>query len=189
MSMPVHCHCLLLTCLLGLVSGALADIPADGRYVLKPGDIVAITVWKEPDLTREVMVAPDGYIAFPLAGTLQVEGLDVTELETSIRDRLSDYISEPEVNVAIKQVNGSRVYVIGKVNRPGMFLLDGEMDVMQALTLAGGTTPFADVDDIRILRRNGSGQEAHAFRYNDVARGRALEQNILLQSGDTVVVP
>ena len=106
-------------------------------------------------------------------------------LEQRIRKLEPDAV----VTVVVKTASGNRVYVIGKVNRPGEFPLIGPIDVMQALSLAGGATPFADTNGIRILRRDGKRQSSIAFRYNDVERGRKLEQNILLQSGDTVVVP
>ena len=160
---------------------------AEDRYQLKPGDLLDVTVWKEPELTREVLIAPDGFLTFPLAGTVRASGLNVSELEEELRSKLSTFITEPQVTASIRATNGSRVFIIGKVNRPGMYMLDGPMDVMQALSLAGGTTPFADLDDIRILRRE-SEQVALPFRYNQVAKGSKLNQNVLLRSGDTVVV-
>ena len=179
------CHVGFLALLLITVGAAHSD----ERYRLKPGDVLDVTVWKEPDLTREVLIAPDGFLTFPLAGTVQASGLNVSELEEKLRTELSTFITEPQVTASIRSTNGSRVFVIGKVNRPGMYLLDGPMDVMQALSLAGGTTPFADLDDVRILRREpGNEQTALPFRYNQVAKGSRLNQNVLLQSGDTVVV-
>jgi polysaccharide export outer membrane protein len=113
----------------------------------------------------------------------------MAELTSMLETRIHKFIPDAVVTVAVKTAGGNRVYVIGKVNRPGDFPLTGPIDVMQALSLAGGATPFADTNDIRILRRDGDHESSIHFRYNDIARGRRLDQNILLQNGDTVVVP
>ena len=158
-------------------------------YRLQPGDIVTVSVWKEQDLQREVLVRPDGALSFPLAGEINVDGRTVEELRVALVERLAKYVPEPVVTVAVKAIGGNRVYVIGKVTRPGEYPFSSPVDVMQALSLAGGATPFAQVNDIVILRRDNAGQRAMPFRYGDVERGKNLAQNFLLQSGDTVVVP
>jgi len=170
-------------------TGAGLDATDKDRYRLQPGDAIQVTVWKETDLTNEVLVRPDGGISFALAGELQAAGHTVAELTAMLEKRIRRFEPDAVVTVTMKAVTGNRVYVIGKVAKPGDFLLSRPLDVMQALSLAGGATPFADTNDIRILRRDGTRQSSIAFRYNDVERGRRLEQNILLQSGDTVVVP
>jgi polysaccharide export outer membrane protein len=162
---------------------------AEPGYLVQPGDVLQIAVWKETDLTADVLVRPDGGISFPLAGELPAAGHTVAELTAMLETRIRKLEPDAVVTVVVKAATGNRVYVIGKVNRPGDFPLTGSMDVMQALSLAGGATPFADTNGIRILRRDGKGQSSIAFRYGDVEHGRKLEQNILLQSGDTVVVP
>jgi polysaccharide export outer membrane protein len=169
-----------------------ADLPSPALpegYLLRPGDILQVSVWKETDLQGEVLIRPDGGMSFALAGELQAAGHTVAELTSMLQTRIRKYIPDAVVTVAVKTVAGNRVYVIGKVNRPGDFPLAGPIDVMQALTLAGGATPFANTNGIRILRRNGDHQTSIAFHYNDIAHGRKLDQNILLQNGDTVVVP
>ncbi len=158
-------------------------------YKLRPGDLLTVSVWKETDLQGEVLIRPDGGITFALAGELQAAGNTVAELTAMLETRIHKYIPDAVVTVAVKAIGGNKVYVIGKVNRPGDFPLIGPTDVMQALTLAGGATPFANTNGIRILRRNGNRQTSISFRYGDIARGRKLEQNILLMNGDTVVVP
>jgi polysaccharide biosynthesis/export protein len=158
-------------------------------YRLQPGDLVTVSVWKEDDLQREVLVRPDGALTFPLAGEIDVDGRTIEDLRQQLVDRLKKYVPEPVVTVAVKAIGGNRVYVIGKVNRPGEFSFSSPLDVMQALSLAGGATAFAQVNDIVILRRDNSGQRAMPFRYGDVERGKNLQQNFVLQSGDTVVVP
>lgn len=164
-------------------------VPAD-PYRIQPGDVLQVSVWKEPDLQAEVLVRSDGALSFPLAGDILASALTVEQVRAEFTRRLQKYVPDPVVTVALKQSGGNRIYVLGKVNRPGEFQYAKPLDVMQAISLAGGATPFASVDDIRILRRKGGGhQDSIAFRYSEVERGRGLEQNILLQSGDTVVVP
>ena len=179
---------------LSLTAPGLADsvdktAPVDAAYLVQPGDSLTITVWKEQDLQGEFLVRPDGGLTFPLAGNIEAGGHTVEEIRTALTSRLAKYVPDPVVTVGVKTVNGSMIFVVGKVNRPGNFPLIRPIDVMQALSLAGGATPYADVDGIRILRRDGERQLVFRFRYDDVRRGRALSQNILLQSGDTVVVP
>jgi len=161
------------------------------RYRVQPGDLLTVSVWKEKDLQSDVLVLPDGGLSFPLAGQIDAEGLTVEALQNALVDRLKRYIPDPVVTVAVKVIGGNRVYVIGRVNRPGEFTFSRPLDVLQALSLAGGATPFAALNDIVILRReNPTGlQRALPFRYADVEHGRGLRQNVLLESGDTVVVP
>ena len=158
-------------------------------YGIEPGDVLIVSVWKEESLQAEVLVRPDGGISFPLAGDIAAAGKTVDQLRQTITERLIKYIPDPVVTVGIKVLSGSRIYVIGKVNRPGEFPVTRYVDVMQALSMAGGANPFAAVNDIKILRRDNGVQRAINFRYSDVESGKKLEQNIILQSGDEVVVP
>jgi polysaccharide biosynthesis/export protein len=161
----------------------------DPSYHLQAGDVLEISVWKETDLQRDVLVRPDGSFSFPLAGEVDARGKSVEAVRSILTDRLQKYIPSPAVTVAVKQINGNRIYVLGKVLRAGDFPLSNALDVMQAISLAGGVTPYAAVNDIVILRRQNGRQQAFSFHYSDVARGRNLSQNIQLESGDTVVVP
>ncbi len=170
-------------------SGAVAASPNSAEYEVQPGDILTITVWKEQDLTGDVLVRPDGGLSFPLVGDLVASGKTVTALRKDVVQRLQRYLPNPVVTVAVKQIGGNEIYVVGKVQRPGEFPFTRALDVMQALSLAGGTTPYAALNSIVILRRENGRQEAIRFRYSEVAHGKDLSQNILLQSGDTVVVP
>jgi polysaccharide export outer membrane protein len=158
-------------------------------YLVQPGDVLIISVWKEPDLQREVLVRPDGGISFPLAGDLAVRKMSVSDIRKEISTRLADFIPEPEVSVSLKQIVGNTVYVVGKVLKPGQIIAHRKMDVMQAIGNAGGFTRFAEYNEIRILRRQGATQTAIPFRYEDIEKGENLEQNILLEPGDIVVVP
>jgi len=158
-------------------------------YTVLAGDVLQISVWKEPELQMEVLVRPDSAFSFPLAGDISTEGLSVVDLQAELTKRLGRYISTPVVTVSVTAVLGNKVYVIGQVGKPGEFVVNPQVDVMQALSMAGGLTPFAATNDIKILRRTGSRQIALSFKYNDVLKGKRLEQNVMLQSGDIVVVP
>ncbi len=191
-----HCSCGFLLSLL-LASACFAappapssGPPADAAYTVKPGDTLLISVWKEPDLQGPVLVRPDGMFSFPLAGQMDARNKTVPELQQELTAKLKKYISDPVVTVSIQEIKGNKVYVIGQVQKPGDFVVNPRVDVMQALSMAGGTTPFAALGDIMILRRTDTGlQQALPFKYTDVVRGRNLQQNIMLQAGDVVVVP
>jgi polysaccharide export outer membrane protein len=177
-----------------LTSGAsvLADDSLRGErpaYRIQPGDLLFVSVWKEQDLQKEVLVRPDGGISFPLAGDMIADGKSVQELQAELTEELSKLIPDLTVTVAVREILGNKIYVIGKVEEPGQFVVNPNVDVMQALSIAGGTTAFAALNDIRILRRVDSKQIAIPFKYGEVEDGENLEQNIVLQSGDTVVVP
>jgi polysaccharide export outer membrane protein len=163
--------------------------PAAPPYTIQPGDVLFVSVWKEQELQAEVLVRPDGGLSFPLAGDIQATGHTVEEVRQLIEKGLKRYIPDPTASVALKQLGGNFIYVIGKVNRPGQFPFSKPLDVMQALALAGGATPYAAVNDIRILQRDATGLRSIPFHYGDIERGRDLGQNILLKSGDTIVVP
>jgi len=177
-----------------MADGSSVPAPEDAvranTYRIQPGDVLGIAVWKEQDLQADVIVRPDGGLSFPLAGDEVAEGRTIDELRKVLAEKLKKFVPDPVVTVSVKALGGNRVYVVGKVARPGEFPFSRPLDVMQSLSLAGGATSFADVNDIRILRRGGNGKQiVLPFRYDDVSRGRHLEQNVLLQTGDTVVVP
>jgi polysaccharide export outer membrane protein len=167
-------------------AAAPAELPA---YRIQPGDVLQVSVWKETELQAEVLVRSDGGMSFPLAGDLHAADKTVAELAELLTARIAKYIPDPVVTVAIKANNGNRIYVVGKVNRPGEFPFSRPVDVVQALALAGGATPYAALSDIRILRRENGRAVALRFDYTDIEHGRALESNVVLKSGDTVVIP
>jgi len=172
------------------IAGAQQTTLKDAPYTVNPGDTLSISVWKEPDLSGPVLVRPDGTFSIPLAGQIDARDKTVAQLQQVIAQRLHKYIADPVVTVSAQDVKGNKVYVIGQVTKPGEFVVNPRVDVMQALSMAGGTTPFASLNNIVILRRTGNGQqEAIPFRYKDVAGGRNLDQDITLQAGDVVVVP
>lgn len=158
-------------------------------YVIQPGDVLQIDVWKEKDLLRELMVRPDGGMNFPLVGEIVAAGKTVEQLRDDIKGKLAKYVPDPVVTVSVKQGLGNKIYVIGKVNKPGEYVATRNMDVMQALTMAGGLNPYASENNIKILRRVNGEQKTFRFKYSRVEKGEDLEQNIILQGGDTVVVP
>lgn len=159
-------------------------------YTVKPGDILAIQVWKEPELQDDaVLVRPDGMFSFPLVGQVDARAKTVEDLQQFITERLAKFIADPVVTVSVQEIRGNKVFVLGQVNKPGEFIVNPRVDVMQALSMAGGTTAFASLNNIIILRRAGDQQTALPFRYQEVVKGRDLSQNIELQSGDVVVVP
>jgi len=158
-------------------------------YTVNAGDTLEISVWKEPELQRSVLVRPDGAFSFPLAGEAHAEGRTVAEIRRKLTALLESYIPDLVVTVTLSQIGGNKIYVIGQVRSPGQFIVNPRVDVMQALSIAGGATAFAQLNDIKILRRKAGVQTVIRFRYADVAKGQNLEQNIMLEVGDVVVVP
>lgn len=173
---------------------ALATVDAlaqPASYLVNPGDSLQIDVWNEETLSRRVLVRPDGIISLPMAGDIPTTGLAPEAVAVRIADALGDFMKDrPRVVVSLVEAAGNQIYVLGKVDKPGRFRISANTDVMQALALAGGLNSFADEDDIKVLRRNENGQQtAIPFRYSQVKAGKALESNIVLRSGDLVVVP
>ena len=170
--------------------GAQETPPAvDPGYRLGAEDVMLVSVWKDEQLTREVVVRPDGAFSFPLVGDVQAEDRTVEEIRAEIVKRLTKYIPNPNVSVAVTKILSYKVYVVGRVNKPGEYVIGHYTDVLQALSLAGGLTPFAAENDIKVIRRVKGQQQVFLFRYGDVRKGQGLEQNILLQRGDSVMVP
>lgn len=172
------------------ISNATAEAKAlNPDYRIGPEDVLEISVWKEEGLKKEVLVRPDGGISFPLAGDLQAAGKTAAELQHEIAQRLEKFMSDPPVSVAVLKVAANRFYVIGRVNKPGEFVAGRYVDVLQGLTMAGGLTPFANENDIKVLRREEGKDIVFPFRYADVKKGENLQQNIILRGGDVVLVP
>ena len=162
---------------------------ASELYQVDAGDFLEVSVWKEEGLEKQIMVRPDGYFTFPLAGEIEAKGKSVEAIKQELVSKLSKFIPEPEVNVSLVQMSSSRVYVIGKVNSPGPIAMNHEMNILQALSAAGGTALFAKINNIQVLRTDNDVLKAIPFRYSDMEKGENLEQNIMLQRGDVIVVP
>lgn len=161
----------------------------DNRYLIGSGDVLDISVWKNPDLTRVVTVLPDGSIRLPLIGEMAAAGKSLEELNDALRAKLERYVPEVDLSVIVVQVNSMVIYVIGRVNQPGRIPMNTSLNVMQALATAGGLNPFAKAKEIKVFREKLPSPGYLLFNYEAVSEGRQLDQNILLKRGDVVVVP
>ena len=168
-------------------NGELA--PMRPQYIIGDGDVLEISVWKDPELSKVVVVLPDGRISFPLIGEIVASGKKVAQLKEELTMEISQYVSDPDLSVVVQEVNSMMIFVIGKVNKSGMFLLQTDVTVLQALSMAGGVTSFAKRNRIRVLRTEGGETKTFRFHYDDVSEGEELEKNIVLKRGDVVVVP
>ena len=174
----------------GALTAGRADAQAaEADYKLHAGDKIQVSVWKEVDLQRLVVIRPDGKFSFALTGEVQAAGRTPDAIRVDIENRLKKYIPEPVVTVTVEETAGNRIFVIGQVNKAGVYVMNPQVNVLQALSLAGGTSPFAMLDGISVLRSTGTGQRSLPFKYSQVVEGKGLEQNITLESGDVVVVP
>lgn len=158
-------------------------------FVLGAEDVIEILVWKNEALSRQVFVRPDGKISLPIIGDLQAAGLTPTQLRDSIKQRLQEYKETPEVSVIVREVNSYAVFVLGEVVHPGKLQLRSKTTLLQALSLSGGFTQYADTNRILLLRREGGGEERIRVRYTDIINGKNPDGNLLLQRGDTILVP
>ena len=185
--MNIKCVCLLVA----LLASFSVSAQEAGDYKINSGDVLQIFVWNEEALTREVIVRSDGFVSIPLAGELRAGGQTPGQLTEAIATALGKYLNDkPVVTVSLQSMAGNIIYVLGKVNRPGAYPVTARVDVTQALAWAGGLNSFADEDDIQILRRDEAGaQRAISFDYSGVKSGEDLDTNIVLQSGDVVIVP
>ena len=173
---------------LGLTINADAS-ESESIYRLRPGDEIEISVWKDESLSRQLIVPPDGFIAFPLIGNVEVNNLTVSGLRKVVTDKLSEYVPDATVTVILLKISELKAYVIGKVNKPGEFIITTHTNVMQILSMAGGLNPFASAGNTIILRQQQNSIMKIPFDYKQVEKGKNLEQNIILKSGDVVVVP
>jgi polysaccharide export outer membrane protein len=159
-------------------------------YVIGADDLLNINVWKETEISRSVEVRPDGKISLPLVGEIQAAGLEPMQLQKQIADKLQSYIANPEVTVIVQEVKSKKFNVIGEVQRPGTYALSNPTTVLDALALCGGFRDFAKQSKIYVLRVNGDGSRQRIpFNYKRVVKGKSFDENVQLQSGDTVVVP
>jgi polysaccharide export outer membrane protein len=158
-------------------------------YIIGSGDVLDISVWNNEPLTKLVTVLPDGKIYFPLIGEVVAGGKTVSLLKKELEDRISTFVPKPNLSVMVQQVNSMMIYVIGKVNNPGRFVLNTNVNVLQALAMAGGLNAFAKRNSIRILRKTKGKNKIFKFVYDDVTEGKNLNQNIQLKRGDVLVVP
>jgi polysaccharide export outer membrane protein len=158
-------------------------------YIIQPNDILSIFVWKEQNLSGKVFVRPDGRISFPLIQDMQAAGMNPTQLKENIERALKQFIDVPNVTVIVDAIQSYRVFVMGKVGKPGAIMAEKPISVLQALSLAGGLQEFANQAEIVIIRNSGEDSTLYRFNYPEVIKGRNFSQNMLLRSGDVVVVP
>ncbi|MEI6125418.1 MAG: polysaccharide biosynthesis/export family protein, partial [Pseudomonadota bacterium] len=167
----------------------LAELQQDQSYVIGCGDRLRVTVWGDDKLTTEPVVRPDGNISFPLIGDIQAKGLTVEDLKKELNRRLTSYINEPNVSVAVTDIKSFKIYVLGEVLMQGEKNLASYTDVLQAISLAGGFTIYAKKNSIQILRTYGGEKTKFKFDYDQVVRGKNLNQNISMKPGDVIIVP
>ena len=161
----------------------------DPNYVIGPQDVLDISVWKEPELTRPVPVRPDGKISMPLLNDVQAAGRTPLQLAADITAGLKKFVTDPQVTVIVTTINSQRVFILGEVTRAGAYPLLPNMTVLQALSSAGGFTQYANLKKIYLLRVEDGKQVKHPFNYKEVLSGKATDQNIFVKAGDTIIVP
>ena len=166
-----------------------STVLAADRYLLNAGDVLDISVWNEETLKKTVLVLPDGTVSFPLAGELLAKGKTVSELEQALKNNLSEFLADPVVTVVVANVSGNTVHILGKVQTPGSFVMSQNLNVMQALSLAGGLSAYAKENNIIVLRQQGANQTVIKVRYADIKDGDDISTNIKLKSGDVIVIP
>jgi polysaccharide export outer membrane protein len=171
-------------------AGPTAGTAVSEEFVIGNGDVLAINVWKETEVSHVVPVRSDGRISLPLVGEVQAGGRTPKQLETDISTKLKDYVSEPEVTVIVQEIRSQKFNVLGMVMKPGSYVLTNPTTVLDAIAMAGGFRDFAKKKDVYVLRRTADGTRARLpFNYKDVVKGHSSAQNVALQSNDTVVVP
>ena len=158
-------------------------------YIIGPGDVLMISSWNNAALTMSATVLPDGKIHFPLVGDSMAGGKSVAAFKQELETKLSKFVGEPNLSVMVQQVNSMLIYIIGKVNNPGRFVLNTNVNVLQALAMAGGLNPFAKKNNISVFRETNGKTDILPFEYETVTEGKNLGQNVWLQRGDVVVVP
>ena len=158
-------------------------------YRIGPGDVLNIAVWKDEALSQELPVLPDGTLHFPLVGKLKAGGKSLDEFRLELEKKIARYVPEPVLSVSLTQINSMMVFVVGRVNTPGRFMINTHVNALQALAMAGGPNPFAKRNKIKIIREENEKTLIFDFPYEDITRGERLEYNILLKRGDVMVVP
>lgn len=164
--------------------------PHDENFIIGNDDVLAISVWNEPNMTKSVPVRSDGKISLPLVGEIQAAGRTPMQLELDITEKLKNFITAPQVNVIVQQVNSRKFNVLGEVGRPGSYALTTSTTVMDAIALAGGFRDFAKKSNVYVLRKSRDGSESKLkFNYKDFIKGKNPDQNVKLEPNDTIIVP
>ena len=164
-------------------------VPVEAGFTIGPEDVLGVVVWREPDVTADVTVRPDGMITLPLIRDVRAAGFTPSELAERLQKALREYITDASVTVVVRQMNSRKVFITGEVKRPASYPLLSPMTVMQLIAVAGGLTEWADGKNISVMRVEAGKTTTFAFDYKNVAGGKKPDQNIVLKPGDTVVVP
>lgn len=195
---------LVLALFIGLHAGLAGCLAEDMQYrgmsvpptefLIGPEDVLVVTVWRNQELSKEVIVTPDGRISLPLIGDIVAAGLSAQALSKHVADRLAEYMSTPTVSVQVKEINSYHIFAVGEVSRPGKIVLKSFTSVLQGISYAGGFTTFASRNNVHVLRnvKNGQGETKQVMipvPYQDIVQGKNLDANIILKAGDVIVVP
>jgi polysaccharide biosynthesis/export protein len=173
----------------GMPPGTDGGITPPADYVIGADDQLKIVFWRDDSLSGDVVVRPDGKISLTLLNDIQAAGLTPNQLRENLTQAAAKYVTDPSVTVIVKSINSRKVYVTGQVNKPGPYLLNDNMTVLQMLAVAGGLQEWADADHILVMRTENGQTKSYKFNYKDVRKGKSLQQNIPLKPGDTIVVP
>ena len=166
-----------------------ATLKSDDSYLIGPGDVLSIDIWKEPELSKQVSVRLDGHISLPLVNDIEAAGLTLAQLREQLAEKYKDFVDVPEVSVTLIESRSKRIYLLGKVNTPGEYPLQKNMTVVQAISLAGGLAEWADSADIRLIRKIKGTERTFRVDYDAIVSGEDLGQNVQLQPDDTIFVP
>jgi polysaccharide biosynthesis/export protein len=172
-----------------LIAAAAFASELEPRYIIQPNDMLEVFVWQEPELTRKVLVRPDGFVSIPLVQDIQAAGITPAELKAQLEKKLKEFLPAPNVTIVVDAIQSYRIYVVGKVQKPGSITIEKPVTVLQALSLAGGFQDYAKESEIVVIRTNDKESVVLDFNYRDVIHGKNAAQNILLRSGDVVAVP
>ena len=162
---------------------------SDDDYMIGPGDILSIDIWKEPELSKQVSVRLDGKISLPLVNDVDAAGLTSAELREHLAEKYKDFVDVPEVSVTVIESHSKKIYLLGKVNSPGEYELQKNMSIVQAISLAGGLAEWADSSDVRLIRKIKGTEKTFRVDYDAIVSGEDLSQNVQLQPDDTIFVP
>lgn len=164
--------------------------PESEDYILGPEDVIQVIVWENDKISREVTIRPDGKISLPLIGDVQASGYTASQLQEEVAQKLAEYKETPEVAIIVKEVNSYGIYIMGEVIRPGKYILKSRTSVLQVIAIAGGFTPWASKNKITLIRRTADGTENRIqIKYDAILSESGSREDLILRSGDTLIVP
>ena len=169
-------------------TSAAVDRPPPTGFVIGAGDMLSVSFWRDPTMSGDVLVRPDGKISLPLLKDVTAAGSTPEQLAAALREAALKFVADPDVTVIVREIHSRRVFVVGSVPSPGMINLAGDMNVLQIIAMAGGPLEYADKEHIVISRMENGVEKRYKFNYEQVLKGKQLKQNILVQPGDTIVI-